>query len=70
MRANSVIQHPSSGSPPDFGAVGRETSPLLSARLIPGDWLYISSPWWHLVYSREEALSISIGVLPHRPVAV
>lgn len=69
MRANSALPRGSlaqqpAGWQPDFGAVRRETSPLLSARLIPGDWLYIPSLWWHLVHSNEEALSISIGVLP------
>ena len=67
MRANTVLPGGSLGraaSAPDFGAVRRETSPLLSARLIPGDWLYIPSRWWHLGHSNEEALSISIGVMP------
>jgi hypothetical protein len=66
MRANTVLTSSSPGLDPDFGAVRRETSPLLSARLIPGDWLYIPSRWWHLVHSNEDALSISIGVLPRR----
>lgn len=64
MRANTVTDPGVVERHPDFGAVRRETSPLLSARLIPGDWLYIPSRWWHLVRSREDALSISIGVVP------
>jgi hypothetical protein len=68
MRANSVLTSMSPELEPDFSAVRRETSPLLSARLIPGDWLYIPSRWWHLVHSNEDALSISIGVLPRRPI--
>jgi cupin superfamily protein len=64
IRENTV--EPVSRGPrlPDFSAVRRETSQLLSARLIPGDWLYIPSRWWHLVSSVEDALSISIGVVP------
>jgi 50S ribosomal protein L16 3-hydroxylase len=64
IRKNTVA--PVSWQPrlPDFSAVRRETSPLLSARLIPGDWLYIPSRWWHLVSSVEDALSISVGVIP------
>jgi 50S ribosomal protein L16 3-hydroxylase len=68
MRANTVLTSSSPGLAPDFGAVRRETSPLLSARLIPGDWLYIPSCWWHLVHSNEDALSISIGVSPRRVI--
>jgi ribosomal protein L16 Arg81 hydroxylase len=64
FRANTVTAPGPAGREPDFGAVRRETSPLLSARLIPGDWLYIPSRWWHLVHSIDEALSISIGLTP------
>jgi 50S ribosomal protein L16 3-hydroxylase len=67
LRANTVLSSRAPGPNPDFGAIRRETSPLLSARLIPGDWLYIPACWWHLVHSNEEALSISIGVLPRQP---
>ncbi len=49
---------------PDFSLVRQETSPLMVARLVPGDWLYIPARWWHLVHSVEDALSISIGVVP------
>ncbi len=63
MRANTVTDPRTVTRDPDFSAVRSETSPLLSARLIPGDWLYIPSRWWHLVHSREDALSISIGVI-------
>jgi 50S ribosomal protein L16 3-hydroxylase len=66
MRANTVAP-PASGSAPDFSAVRRETSPLMLARLLPGDWLYIPKRWWHLVRSVEDALSISIGVIPDAP---
>lgn len=66
MRANTVLPAGEPGLAPDFGAVRREKSPLLTARLIPGDWLYIPARWWHLVHSNDDALSISIGVLPQR----
>jgi ribosomal protein L16 Arg81 hydroxylase len=48
----------------DFTALRHETSPLMMASLLPGDWLYIPSRWWHLVHSVEDALSISIGIIP------
>lgn len=69
MRANTVLASTPMGTNPDFGEIRRETSPLLSAHLIPGDWLYIPARWWHLVHSNDDALSISIGVIPRRPVA-
>lgn len=64
FRDNTVARHVAPGPRPDFSVVARETSLLLSATLIPGDWLYIPSRWWHLVRSVEDALSISIGVVP------
>ena len=68
MRANTVARHATDANP-DFSIVRAETSQLMSARLIPGDWLYIPARWWHLVHSVEDALSISIGVLPKRLAA-
>lgn len=56
LRANTVLASIAPEPHPDFGLIRRETSPLLSAHLIPGDWLYIPSGWWHLVHSNEEAL--------------
>lgn len=66
FRANTVARHVP-GRAPDFGLVRGETSQLMMTRLIPGDWLYIPACWWHLVGSVEDALSISVGVLPTRP---
>jgi 50S ribosomal protein L16 3-hydroxylase len=63
MRANTVTPA-GAANHPDFSVYEEETSPLMSARLIPGDWLYIPARWWHLVRSVEDALSISIGVVP------
>jgi ribosomal protein L16 Arg81 hydroxylase len=63
MRANTVAPVRAENRP-DFSVYEAETSPLMSARLIPGDWLYIPARWWHLVRSVDDALSISIGVMP------
>lgn len=67
MRANTVTDR--FAAHPDFSAVRRERSALFTSRLLPGDWLYIPARWWHLVRSVEDALSISIGVIP-RALAV
>jgi len=50
--------------PHDFMAFERETSPLQTATLVPGDFLYIPSKWWHMAICQEDALSISVGVMP------
>jgi hypothetical protein len=64
FRANTVARDRVLGEPLDFAAVRDETSPLMSARLLAGDWLYIPATWWHLVKCVEDALSISVGVMP------
>jgi 50S ribosomal protein L16 3-hydroxylase len=61
FRENTVSSRVCSG-PPDFSQVRDETSPLQTARLIPGDWLYIPSRWWHIARCVEDSLSISVGV--------
>lgn len=50
--------------PRDFSGFHAETSPLQTATLVPGDFLYIPSRWWHMAVCREDALSISVGVMP------
>lgn len=52
------------GGTPDFARFRAETSPLATARLEPGDFLYIPSRWWHMARCHEDALSISLGVFP------
>ncbi len=41
-----------------------ETSPIHTATLVPGDFLYIPARWWHMAICKEDALSISVGVFP------
>ncbi|HEX2659500.1 MAG TPA: cupin domain-containing protein [Polyangia bacterium] len=66
FRDNTVAGDVTLGAPMDFTAIRRETSPVYTARLIAGDWLYIPSRWWHLVKCVDDALSISTGVMPPR----
>lgn len=47
-----------------FPQFTEETSPIHTATLIPGDFLYIPARWWHMANCREDALSISVGVFP------
>ncbi|MDB4957003.1 MAG: Cupin 4 [Myxococcales bacterium] len=55
--------------PRDFFGFQAETAPLQTATLVPGDFLYIPSKWWHMAVCREDALSISVGVVPGANVA-
>lgn len=50
--------------PRDFSGFHIETSVLQTATLVPGDFLYIPSRWWHMAVCREDSLSISVGVMP------
>jgi 50S ribosomal protein L16 3-hydroxylase len=63
FRANSTARTQVLGERLDFTSIARETSPLQTARLLAGDWLYLPAQWWHLVRCLEESLSISVGVL-------
>jgi len=63
FRANTVARDAALGDQLDFTSFANERSPLMSARLIAGDWLYLPARWWHLVKCIEESLSISVGVM-------
>ena len=49
FRDNTVARHTVLGDHLDFTVFRQETSPVFSARLVAGDWLYIPARWWHLV---------------------
>lgn len=66
FRQNTVDTKTPRGRQPDFTVCRRETTPLATARLTPGDWLYIPSRWWHMAKCTEDSLSISIGIYPRR----
>lgn len=61
--ANTVAGEARLGDTLDFASFKRERSPLMSSRLVAGDWLYLPARWWHLVKCAEDSLSISIGVM-------
>jgi 50S ribosomal protein L16 3-hydroxylase len=69
FRDNTVARQVALGDTLDFTAITRETSPMFTARLVVGDWLYIPSRWWHLVRCVEDSLSISTGVMPDAEIA-
>lgn len=63
FRANTVARDVLLGERPDFTLFRNERSPLMSARLVAGDWIYLPARWWHLVKCVEDSLSISVGVM-------
>lgn len=69
FRDNTVARHTRLGELLDFSVVKNERSQLMAAQLVAGDWLYIPSRWWHLVTCSEDALSMSIGVMPRAELA-
>ncbi|HET6585018.1 MAG TPA: cupin domain-containing protein, partial [Nannocystaceae bacterium] len=66
FRPNTVDRDAPVGSQPDFTRYTGETSPIHNARLLAADWLYIPARWWHVALCEDDALSISVGVLPQR----
>lgn len=62
FRANTIAAD-DRARPEVFARYRAETSPLCTATLIAGDFLYLPSRWWHMAMCREDALSISVGVL-------
>jgi 50S ribosomal protein L16 3-hydroxylase len=64
MRSNTVSPPLVRGAPLHFEQYERESSPMLSCRMLAGDMLYIPRGYWHVGYAREHSLSISIGVFP------
>lgn len=64
FRDNTVDRDTPVDAQPDFTLFARETSQLATARLIPGDWLYLPSRWWHMAKCLDDSLSISAGMFP------
>ncbi|MEW6268831.1 MAG: cupin domain-containing protein [Thermodesulfobacteriota bacterium] len=60
FRANTVAREPATAAA--FRRLASESSPVYSARLAPGDFLYVPARWWHTALCVQDALSISVGV--------
>lgn len=63
FRANTVCADVRAQSSA-FARFPAERSTLCTATLVKGDLLYLPSRWWHMAICREDALSISVGVVP------
>ncbi|HLL24651.1 MAG TPA: cupin domain-containing protein [Kofleriaceae bacterium] len=64
FRPNTVTDAPAHAD--QFVRFTDETSPIYSATLHGGDFLYIPARWWHMAKCREDALSVSVGVFTDR----
>jgi ribosomal protein L16 Arg81 hydroxylase len=69
FRPNTVDSRLPNGVLPDFSRIRAEVSPLQTARLLPGDSLYIPTRWWHMAHALEDSLSISCGASELRVAA-
>jgi 50S ribosomal protein L16 3-hydroxylase len=64
FRENTVARGLPLSARPDLSLYPREVSPLATATLIPGDWLYLPATTWHVALSAEHSLSLSLGIRP------
>ena len=62
FRENTVDLKTPHDAQPDFARVSSEVTPIATARLEPGDWLYVPRRWWHVAHCVRDSLSISVGV--------
>lgn len=65
FRQNTVERNRPAGAVHDFARFSDESSPIGTARLLAGDWLYLPSRWWHVAKCVEDSLSISLGLSPN-----
>lgn len=66
LRQNTVNPEPHIEHMPADMQYEKEQSQLIACTMIPGDWLYIPSGWWHVGKSEQDSLGMSIGVLSER----
>lgn len=64
LRRNTVHPDPTRTTMPKDMHFELEHTPVLSSTLWAGDWLYIPRGWWHMAHGHEDALSISVGIVP------
>jgi hypothetical protein len=60
----NTVESRAAGAGADFARVRDERSAIATARLAPGDFLYLPARWWHVAACVEESLSISVGAFP------
>jgi ribosomal protein L16 Arg81 hydroxylase len=70
LRKNTVNPWPLEETLPADMKYEREIMPLVRCELAAGDSLYIPSGYWHMGQSRETAISLAIGVMPHTAVEI
>jgi 50S ribosomal protein L16 3-hydroxylase len=63
LRKNTVNPWPVLETMPNDMGFQREIMPLMKCTLSAGDWLYIPGGYWHRAQSREDSISVAIGVM-------
>lgn len=63
FRPNTVMPDVSASDAGGFHRFVDEKSPMGTACLVPGDVLYVPSRWWHMATCRQDALSMSLGLM-------
>lgn len=64
LRKNSVNPWPLLAQMPKDLRYERESMPVWSARLRPGDWLYIPTGWWHSARGVEgDSITLAVGLM-------
>jgi ribosomal protein L16 Arg81 hydroxylase len=64
VRENTLHPVPLPDAMPSGALAAKETTPVEKHTLGAGDFIYIPGGSWHLAEAPEEAISISIGLLP------
>lgn len=64
FRRNTVVDDLPVDGQPALARYARETSPIATATLLPGDCLYLPARWWHVALCAEDSLSLSLGLMP------
>jgi 50S ribosomal protein L16 3-hydroxylase len=64
FRRNTRVDHLPAEAQPDLSQFANERSPISTATLLPGDWLYLPARWWHVALCAEDSLSLSLGIVP------
>lgn len=62
LRENTINPRPTLEAMPKDMQYEKETTPVIGATLIAGDFLYIPRGWWHMAKGKKDSLSLSIGV--------
>lgn len=70
LRENTLVPSPVIDNVRTRHSAEDEQTPIETFDVAAGDWLYIPRGFWHTTEALEDALSISVGLLPPTPLDV